>query len=47
MTVTVVVCALVNVHDNVAVPLVVTLVGVTEHAPLLTVKLTVPVKPFW
>jgi len=35
-----------NVHDRVALPEPVTLVGATEHAVLLVAKLTTPAKPF-
>jgi hypothetical protein len=38
--------AVVNVHDNVALPEPVTLVGVMLHAVLSAVRLTTPVKPF-
>jgi hypothetical protein len=38
--------AVVNVHDNVALPEPVTLVGVMLHAVLSAVRLTRPVKPF-
>ena len=40
--------AVVNVHDSVALPEPVTLVGVTVHdAVALVARLTTPVKPFW
>ena len=35
-----------KVHDNVALPEPVTLVGATEHDVLLVVRLTTPAKPF-
>jgi hypothetical protein len=38
--------AVVNVHDSVAVPEPVTLVGKTLHAVLSTVRLTTPTKLF-
>jgi hypothetical protein len=38
--------AVANVHDNVAVPEPVTLVGATLHAVLSAVRLTTLVKPF-
>jgi hypothetical protein len=38
--------AVVNAHDNVALPEPVTLVGVMLHAVLSAVRLTAPVKPF-
>lgn len=36
-----------KVHDSVALPGPVTLVGETEHDVLLVVRLTTPTKPFW
>jgi len=36
----------VKVHDNVALPEPVTLVGVTEHEVLLVVRPTTPANPF-
>lgn len=38
--------AVVNVHDNVALPEPATLVGVTVHATLSAVRFTTPVNPF-
>lgn len=46
MTVTTTVDAVGNVHDSVTLPEPVTLVGVTLHAALSTVRLTTLVKPF-
>ena len=38
--------AVANVHDNVALPEPVTLVGATEHEVLLVVRLTMPANPW-
>jgi hypothetical protein len=46
VTVTKVFDAVVNVHDNVALPEPVTLAGAMLHAVLSAVRLTIPVKPF-
>ena len=45
MTVTVKVPVVVNVHESVAVPDPVTLVGVTVHAVLFAESATMPLKP--
>lgn len=46
VTVTTMFDVVVNVHDNVAPPEPVTIVGVTLHAALSEERLTAPVKPF-
>jgi hypothetical protein len=46
VTVTFVIWAEENMHESVAVPEPVTLVGLTVHATLSVVKLTTPVNPF-
>ena len=45
VTPTWIVDAAANVHDNVALPEPVTLVGATEHEVLLVVRLTTPANP--
>ena len=45
VTVTKMLDAVVNAHDNVALPEPVTVVGVMLHAMLSAVRLTTPVKP--
>jgi hypothetical protein len=46
VTATVLTDAVANVHDNVALPEPVTLVGETEQAVLFVAKLTMPANPF-